>query len=106
MTIPEVAYSQKNSTRNVCRSILNNEGKCWPEFNKYVKRHKGYRENIPAIKDCNGQPIIDPKEKANSLNYYLLLNTEYSTARVTSNIYSAPTEANPSPMIQKSLGKG
>jgi len=51
-------------------SILNNEAKCWPEFYKYVKRRKGYRENIPAIKDCNGWPIIDLIEKANSLNYY------------------------------------
>jgi hypothetical protein len=31
---------------------------------------KGYRENIPAFKDCNCRPIIDPLEKANSLNYY------------------------------------
>jgi hypothetical protein len=40
------------------------------EFYMYVKRRKGYRENIPAIKDCNGRPIIDPIEKANSFNYY------------------------------------
>jgi hypothetical protein len=52
------------------RSILNNEGKCWPELNKYVKRRKGSRENIPAINDCNGRPIIDPIEKANSFNHY------------------------------------
>jgi hypothetical protein len=32
-------------------SILKNEGKCWTEFYKYVKRRKGNRENIPAIKD-------------------------------------------------------
>jgi hypothetical protein len=30
------------------------EGKCWPEFYKYVKWRKVYRENIPSIKDCNG----------------------------------------------------
>jgi hypothetical protein len=49
---------------------LNNEGKCWPEFYKHVKRRKEFRENIPAIKDCNGRPIIDPIEKVNSFNYY------------------------------------
>jgi hypothetical protein len=49
---------------------LNNEGKCWPEFYKYVKRREGSRENIPAIKDCNGRPIIDPIEKTNSFNHY------------------------------------
>jgi hypothetical protein len=26
--------------------------------------------NIPTIKDCNGQPITDPIEKANSFNFY------------------------------------
>ena len=52
------------------RSILSNEVKCWPEFYKYVKRRKGYRENIPAIKGCNGRPIIDPVEKAKYFNYY------------------------------------
>jgi len=49
--------------------VLNNEGKCWPEFYKYIKSCEGYRENIPAIKDCNGRPIIDPIENANSFNY-------------------------------------
>jgi hypothetical protein len=51
-------------------SILSKEGKCWPEFYKYVKRRKGYRENIPAIKDCNGRLITDPIQTADSLNYY------------------------------------
>jgi hypothetical protein len=60
----------KKGTRDVFRSILNNEGKCWPEFYKYIKRRKGFRENIAAIKHCNGRPIIDPIEKANSFNYY------------------------------------
>ena len=55
------------------RSILNNEGKCWPEFYKYIKSRKECTENIPAIKDCNGQPITDLTEKANSFNYYYSL---------------------------------
>jgi hypothetical protein len=52
------------------KSILNKEGKCWPNFYKYVKRRKGNRKNIPAIKDCNGRIITDSTEKACSLNFY------------------------------------
>jgi hypothetical protein len=55
--------AKKMAQETYFRSVLNNEGKCWPEFYNYVKRHKGYRENIPAIKDCNGSPSIDPIEK-------------------------------------------
>jgi len=65
-------------TRDFFRTIFNNEGKCWPELYKYIKRRKGYKENIPAIKDCNGQPIIDLIEKAYSFNhyYYSVISTE------------------------------
>jgi hypothetical protein len=58
--------------RRHLRSILNtrNEGKCWTEFYKYVKRCKGNRENIPVIKDGNGWLITDPIGKANTLNFY------------------------------------
>jgi hypothetical protein len=42
---------KKTAQETFFRSILSKEGKCWPEFYKYVKRRKGYRENIPAIKD-------------------------------------------------------
>ena len=66
----QLLAAKKKRQRDFFRSVLRNEGRCWPEFYKYVKRRKGYRENIPAIRDCNGQPIIDPIEKANSLNYY------------------------------------
>jgi len=58
----------KNGTRDFFRSILDNGGKCRPDCYKYIKRRKGYRENVPAVKDCNGRPIVDPIEKANSLN--------------------------------------
>jgi hypothetical protein len=37
---------------------------------KYVKRHKGNRENIPVIKDHSGKLITEPLEKANALNSY------------------------------------
>jgi hypothetical protein len=46
------------------------QGKCWTEFYKYVKRRKGNRENIPAIKDGNGRLITDSIEDANFLNFY------------------------------------
>jgi len=39
-------------------------------FYKYVKRRKENRENIPAIKDCNGRIITDAIEKANKFNSY------------------------------------
>jgi hypothetical protein len=92
----------KKGTRVFLRSILNNEDKCWPEFYKYVKRRKGYRENIPAIKDCSGRPIIDPIEKANSLNYYY--SSVFSSEGNIQHI-QCTTQANPSPLIGKSLGK-
>ena len=51
-------------------SVLQNEGKSWSEFYRFVNRRKGNRENIPAIKDCNGGQITDPVDKANNLNNY------------------------------------
>jgi hypothetical protein len=51
-------------------SVLPNEGNCWSEFYKYVKRRKGNREIIPAIKDHNGTSITDTTKKANILNFY------------------------------------
>ena len=50
------------------RSVPRNEGNCWSEFYKYVKRWKGNREIIPAIKDHNGTIITDNCEKADILN--------------------------------------
>jgi hypothetical protein len=70
MTIQTVANSQKNTQETCLKTILRNVGKRWIEFYKYVKRCKGNRENIPAIKDCNGHLITDTTEKANSLNFY------------------------------------
>ena len=49
-------------------SVLQNEGKS--EFYRFVNRRKGKRENIPAIKDCNGGLITDHVDKANNLNNY------------------------------------
>jgi len=52
------------------QSILWNEGNCWSEFYKYVKRWKENWEIIPAIKDQNRMIITDSIAKANILNYY------------------------------------
>ena len=66
----ELLVAKKNSQETFICSVLQNEGRCWTEFYKYVKRRKGNTENIPAIKDRNGRLIIDPIEKAKSLNSY------------------------------------
>ena len=43
--------AKKAAQEAFLKSLLSREGKCWSEFYKYIKRHKGNRENIPAIKD-------------------------------------------------------
>jgi len=40
------------------------------DFYKYVENRKGNKENIPAIKDCNGRIITGAIEKANTFNSY------------------------------------
>jgi hypothetical protein len=62
--------AKRNAQETFLRSVLRNEGKCWLEFYRYVKRRKGNRENIPTIKDSNGGLITGPAEKANNLNSY------------------------------------
>jgi len=52
------------------KSILSKEGKCLSDTYKHVKRRKGNKKNIPAIKDCNGRNITDAIEKANTFNSY------------------------------------
>jgi hypothetical protein len=66
----EFLVAKKNAQETFLRSVLQNEGGCWTEFYKYVKGHKGNRENIPVIKDLNGKLITHTTEKANSLNSY------------------------------------
>lgn len=68
---PRNYWLQKRKTQDtfLC-SVLQNKGRHWTEFYKYVKLHKGNRENILAIKDNNGKLITDPTEKSNSLNSY------------------------------------
>ena len=69
----KLLVAKKKAQETFLRSVLQNEGRCWTEFYKYVKRRNGYRENIPAIKDHNGSFITDPLEKTNSLNSYASL---------------------------------
>jgi len=62
--------AKKSAQGAFLKSILSNEGICWSDFYKYVKRRKGNKENIPAIKDFNGQIITDAIEKAKTFNSY------------------------------------
>ena len=66
----ELLVVKKKAQETFLRSVSQNEGRCLTEFYKYVKRRKGNRENIPAIKDHNGKLITDPTEKSNTLNSY------------------------------------
>jgi hypothetical protein len=59
--------AKRNAQETFLRSLLQNEGKSWAEFYRYVKRRKG---NIPMIRDCNEEHSTDPVEKANNLNNY------------------------------------
>ena len=64
----ETADRKTNAQETFLRSVLQNEGKFWSEFYRNVKRVTGNRENIPAIKGCNGGLFTDPVKKANDLN--------------------------------------
>ena len=66
----ELLVAKEKAQEIFLRSVLHNEGRCWTEFCEYVKRRKGNRESIPAIKDYNGKLIADPIEMSNSLNSY------------------------------------
>jgi len=67
----KLLIAKRNAQETFLSSVLQNEGKSWSEFNRFVKRRKGNRENIPTIKDCNGGLITDPVDKANNLNVYV-----------------------------------
>jgi len=63
----QLLAAKKSAQEEFLKSIQSIEGKCWSDLYKYVKMRKGNKENIPAIKDCNGRIITDAIEKANSL---------------------------------------
>jgi hypothetical protein len=58
-----LAGGNKTAQETFLWSVLRNEGNCWSEFYKYVKRRKGNKEIFPAIKDHNGTIITDATEK-------------------------------------------
>jgi len=66
----ELLVAKKRAQETFLRSVLQNEGRCWTEFCKYVKRRKGNRESIPAVRDQNGNLVTVPIEKAKFLNSY------------------------------------
>jgi len=66
----QLLAAKKSTQEAFLKSVLSKEGKCWSDFYKYVKSRKGNKENIPAIKDCNGRTITDAIEKANTFNSY------------------------------------
>jgi hypothetical protein len=66
----ELLVAKKKAQETFLRVVLQNEERCWTEFYKYVKRRKGNREIIPAIKDHNGKLITDQLQKTNFLNSY------------------------------------
>jgi len=74
----QLLTAKKSAQKAFLNSILSKEGKCWADFYTFVKMHKGNRENIPAIKDCNGRIITDSLEKASSfdLHYSTVLSSE------------------------------
>ena len=65
-----VVAKKRTAQETFLRSVLRNEGNCWYEFYKNVKRWKGSRVIIPAIKDHNGTIITDTTGKADILNSY------------------------------------
>jgi len=66
----ELLAAKRTAQETFLPSVLRNEGNYLSEFYKYVKRRKGNREIIPAIKDHNGTIITETTEKANILNSY------------------------------------
>jgi len=62
--------AKKAAQEAFLKSLLSRQSKCWSEFYKYVKRRKGNKKNIPAIKDPYGRIITDSILKANSFDSY------------------------------------
>ena len=73
--------------------VLQNEGRCWTEFYKYVESCKKNTENFLAIKDHNGKLMKHPLEKANTLNSYYasLFNCESNNLQIQSRQSGKPS---------------
>jgi hypothetical protein len=72
----QLLSAKQNAQETFLRTVLKNEGNCWTEFYKYVKRRKGNKEKIPAIKDVNGRLVTDSIEKANFPQHILLFRIQ------------------------------
>jgi hypothetical protein len=57
LLVKKLLVAKKKAQETFLLPVLQNLGSCWTELYKYVKRRKGNRENIPAIKDHNGKLI-------------------------------------------------
>ena len=66
----QLLAAKKSAQEIFLKSILSNEGICWSDVYKYVKRPKRNTEYTPAIKDCNGRIITDAIEKAKTFKSY------------------------------------
>ena len=58
--------AKRETQETFLSSVLQDDGKSWSEFYKFVNRLKDNKKTIPSIKNCNGGHIIDPIEKKNS----------------------------------------
>jgi hypothetical protein len=97
----QLLAAKKTAQEALLKSILSNEGKCWTEFYKYIRRRKGNRENIPAIKEGNGRIITDPVERPTRL---ISITRQYSAGREIFRTYRLKIQVNHSPQILKQLG--
>ena len=88
--------AKKKAQETFLRSVVQNEGRCWTEFYKYVKLRKGNRENITAIKDHNGKLITDSVEKTSSLTLTKRLS---SVGKVITRKFNQHNQVNPSPLV-------
>jgi hypothetical protein len=88
----QLLAAKKSAQKAFLKLILSKEGKCWSDFYKYVKRRKGNRENIPAIKDCNGRIITDSIQKAKTLHFYYssVFSSEDNIPNIQGEISSEP----------------
>ena len=66
----KVLTAKRKAQETFLSSVLQNEGKFWSDFYRFVNRRKENKENIKAMKDCNGGQITDPVDKANNSNNY------------------------------------
>jgi thymidine phosphorylase len=70
MLSKKLLTAKRNAQETFLSSVLQNKGKSWSEFYRFVNRSKGNKEYISSMKDCNGVQITDAVDKANNLNNY------------------------------------